>query len=78
MTTTRPAFRPSTLADATEAVTARARALAARLPAALGRKLRGASKAWTVARAAKEAAAATEDAALREDLRALALLASAA
>lgn len=78
MTTTRPAFRPSTLADAPKAVTARARALASRLPAPLGRKLRNATKAWTVSRAAKEAAAVTDDAALREELRALALLASAA
>jgi len=54
--TARPAFRPSTLADAPEFIRDRAKALAKRLPARLGNKLRGADKCWTVARAAREAA----------------------
>jgi hypothetical protein len=56
MTTTQPAFCPSTLPDAPESIRARAKSLAKRLRPAPGRKLRDASKCWTVARAAKEAA----------------------
>lgn len=55
-TATRPAFRPSTLPDAPASIRDRAKALAKRLRPAPGRKLRDASKCWTVARAAKEAA----------------------
>jgi hypothetical protein len=55
-TATAQTFRPSTLADAPESIRARAKALAKRLPAAAGRKLRNADKCWTVSRAAREAA----------------------
>lgn len=55
-TAARPTFRPSTLPDAPASIRDRAKALAKRLPAKLGRTLRGADKCWTVARAAREAA----------------------
>lgn len=85
-----PAFRPSTLADAPAAIRDQAKALAKRLPAAAGRKLRGAEKCWTVSRAAREAARSLPavafavdgvpqfDAELYEALHALAFAASAA
>lgn len=72
------AFRPSTLPDADATLRAEAAALAKLLPSKLGRKLRGADKRWTVARAAKEALAVLPEAAdgLRAPLRELALRAS--
>lgn len=56
MTTTQPAFCPSTLPDASESIRSRAKALAKQLRPAPARKLRDATKCWTVARAAREAA----------------------
>jgi hypothetical protein len=74
--TTRNAFRPSTLPDAPADLRDAARALAARLVAvgcaSDATTLRGASKCWTITRAAKTASASLPygcaDAALFGDL----------
>jgi hypothetical protein len=78
--TTRTAFKPSTLPDAPADLRAAAAALAARLVAvgcaSDATTLRGASKCWTVSRAAKAAAASLPydcaDARLFDDLTDLA------